>query len=107
MVEKILLRYGKPIQVGEQTVMGFLQPVTGKGANMAQVTAGAAGLEQRKQYVYIGPLEPALELDDVLESENRAYIVRRAERIDGIGGAVYQWAMCVEKGAEDTWGLNG
>lgn len=110
-VEKFLRQYGSDIQIrsGEQTVQvrAFLQPVTGRGQNMAQVSVSPLGREAAGQYIYIGPLEPALMLDDVLEVEGREYILRRTEQITGINGPVYRWGMCVEKGAEDTWGLSG
>lgn len=110
-VEKFLRRYGSDIRVrsGEQTVQirAFLQPVTGRGQNMAQIGVSPLGREAAGQYIYIGPLEPAVAEGDGLELDGREYILRRTEQINGVSGPVYRWGMCVEKGAEDTWGLNG
>ena len=111
MVEKILRCYGREIQVtsGSETVAvcAFLQPVTGRGQNMSQIGLGPLCTEAPGQYVYIGPVEPEIAAGDVLALDGKEYILRRAERIDGMNGPAYRWGMCVEKGAEDTWGLNG
>lgn len=100
MVEKILRTHGTDMTVvrGTETfrVRGFLQPVTGKNQNMSRITVGPLGREETGQYVYIGPLEPALEPGDEIEGR----IVRRAESVSG----AYVWAMCVKKGGADTWG---
>lgn len=88
-------------------VRGFLQPVTGRGQNMSQINAGPLGTELPGQYIYIGPVIPEVTAEDVLRLDGKEYIMRRAEKIDGMNGPAYQWGMCVEKGAEDTWGLSG
>lgn len=100
MVEKILKTHGVDMTVvrgGESfTVRGFFQPVTGKNQNMSRVTVSPVGRAATGQYIYIGPLEPALVPGDEL----MGCIVRRAEPVSGC----YVWAMCVKKGAEDSWG---
>lgn len=100
MVEKILKTHGVDMTVtrGEESfvVRGFFQPVTGKSQNMSRITVGPLGREETGQYVYIGPLEPALEPGDQVDN----CIVRRAEPVSG----AYVWAMCVKKGEDDTWG---
>ena len=108
MVEKILRYYGREIRIQgrDEPVIAFFQPVTGKGSNMAQINTGPLGMEQVKQYVYIGPVEPVLHAEDVLETDGAQYLVRRAEEIDGMNGPVYQWAMCVAKGEIDVWGMD-
>lgn len=107
MVEKILNHYGSDIQVDRNgstvTVRGFLQPVTGRSQNMARLEMGPLGMENLGQYVYIGPLEPEIREGCVLKCGGREFLPRKAERIS----ETYQWVMCVERGAEDTWGSNG
>ena len=109
MVEKILGCYGQEVTIARlgTTVYAFLQPVRGKGQNLVLKEVGPLGVAQPGQYVYIGPVEPELLEEDVLEAEGRAYVVRRSETIHGAGGAAYQWAMCVRGGGADTWGSNG
>lgn len=98
MVEKILKTHGTDMTVvrGAErfTVRGFFQPVTGKGENMSRITLSPLGRVDRGQYVYIGPLEPALAPGDELED----CIVRRAEPVSGC----YVWAMCVKKGGGEA-----
>lgn len=111
MVEKILRYYGREIRIqdGEKSVEvhAFLQPVTGRGQNMIQIGVSPLGADSLGQYVYIGPVMPEITVGNVLELDGKQYVVRRTERIDGTNDPVYQWGMCVEKGAEDTWGLHG
>lgn len=99
MVEKILTAHGMDMTVARGSesfsVRGFFQPVTGKSMAMSAITPGYLGREYTGQYVYIGPMEPALEPGDEL----MGCVVRRAEEVSGC----YVWAMCVRKGAEDTW----
>lgn len=111
MVEKLLRRYGSDIQVTEGTdtvtVRGFLQPVTGRSQSMARLEMGPLGMENGGQYVYIGPLEPRIREGCVLKAGGREFLPRKAEIIGGLSADAYQWVMCVERGAEDTWGSNG
>lgn len=101
MVEKILRTHGMDMTVERGTerfsVRGFLQPVLGRNLGMSRITVSPVGRVATGQYVYIGPLEPALEPGDEL----MGCVVRRAEPVSGC----YVWAMCVKKGAEDTWGI--
>lgn len=111
MVEKILTGYGREMTLrlgsGEYTVRGFFQSVTGKNEGLARLDPGPLGLISGMRYVYIGPAEPSVGEGDVLEVDGKKYRVRNAALVEGAGSPVYTWAMCVEKGREDTWGLNG
>ena len=109
MVEKILNCYGREVTVARlgTTVFAFLQSVRGKGQNMVLKEVGPLGTVQPGQYVYIGPVEPELLEDDVLEAEGKTYVVRRSETVHGAAGAAYQWAMCARGGGADTWGSSG
>lgn len=108
MVEKILGRYGTPVYIqGHDTpVRAFLQPVTGHSQSMTRITPSPLGMTRTGQYVYIGPLEPALHAQDVLTVDQAQYLVCRAEKIGGINGPAYQWGMCEKKGGPDRWGLD-
>lgn len=107
MVEKILNCYGREVTVtanGETAaVFAFLQPVTGRGENMGKHSVSPLGTEHSGRYVFIGPVEPKLGVDDEVAADGRTFILRRVEIMDGMNGPAYQWAMCVEKGAQDDW----
>lgn len=109
MMGKILHRYGRQIRIQgkDKPVFAFLQPVTSQGENSARMGITPLGVEQTRQYVYIGPAEPGLAVEDILLMEDREYLVRRAEQIHGIDGPLYQWAMCEAKGEVDLWDTNG
>lgn len=106
MVKKLLNQHGMDILVGERAVRALFQPVTGRLERLAQQEPGPLGLQSRQRYVYIGPLEPELREDDTLTVAGKGYIVRTAQQVMGSNGPVYTWAMCVEKGREDTWGTS-
>lgn len=107
MIEKILNYYGRDMVIsraGEEfPVRGFLQVVTGTAKQKTQVEVCPLGTVKQGRYVYIGPLEPRLQMEDTLMLDGTVYIVRQAENVSG----AYVWAMCVEKGSEDAWGVNG
>lgn len=111
MLEKILCCYGREViiqtEAESRTVRAFLQPVTGRGENMTRIGNSPLGTEEKEQFIYIGPVLPEAEKGDLLVCREGEYILRRCELIDGIGGPAYRWGMCIRKGAEDTWGLNG
>ena len=99
MVEKLLRQYGVDLLLGERPVRGLFQSVVGKLDRLARLEPGALGLESRKRYVYIGPLDPEPQEDMVLFVQGKAYVIRAAHRIMGPDGPLYSWAMCVEKGS--------
>ena len=107
MVEKILTCYGREMTIHRAgktfPVRGFLQPVTGTAKQMAQMEASPLGMVPQGRYTYLGPLEPGLQVGDLVAVEERVWVVRQAQDISG----AYTWAMCAEKGCEDTWGVNG
>lgn len=106
MVEKLLNQHGMEVRLGGRTVRALFQPVTGRLERLAVQAPGPLGMEGRKRYVYIGPLEPELREDDLLAAAGKEYIVRTAQQVMGSNGPVYTWAMCVEKGQEDAWGMS-
>ena len=106
MVEKLLAQNGMEVRVGERTVRALFQPVTGRLERLAERVPGLLGAESQSRYVYIGPVEPEVRADMVLTVAGRGYLVRTAQQIPGNDGPVYTWAMCVEKGREDRWGMS-
>ena len=45
-----------------------------------------------------------METGDTLTVSEKDYMVRRCEPVFYGDAVAYYWAMCVEKGGEDTWG---
>lgn len=89
------------------SLRGFFQPVTGKVERLALAQMGPLGQESRERFIYIGPVEPEAMEGDLVAAGDGEYHVCSAQVIWGDNGPVYCWAMCVEKGCEDSWGLNG
>lgn len=111
MVEKMMTCHGRDLILtrGEErfSLRGFFQPVTGKVERLALVQMGPLGQESRERFIYIGPAEPEARQGDLIEAGSTVYQVRSAQVIEGNNGPMYCWAMCVEKGSEDSWGSNG
>lgn len=106
MVEKLLNQFGTDVTVGDRRVRAIFQGMTGNMERLAVPEPGVLGLESRKRYVYIGPLEPQLQEDETVTVAGKEYRIRTAQQISGGSGPVYTWAMCVEKGRGDDWGMN-
>lgn len=110
-VERIMASHGREITTlcgGVKTVVrGFLQPVTGKAERLAKVEQGPLGRESRAQFIYIGPAEPQLQAGDCLAAEGKTYHVRSGQILWIGDEAIYCWAMCTEKGGDDSWGQSG
>ncbi len=100
MVEKLLRQFGEELLVGGQPARGLFQSVTGKWEHLARMDVGPIGWERRKRFVYIGPLEPEAREDMVIVRGGKEYLIRAVQEVQG----AYLWAICVEKGREDTWG---
>ena len=98
MVEKLLGQYGMEIRIEDQPVRALFQPVTGRLDRLAIQDPGPAGLQSRQRYLYIGPVEPEIQMDMELTVAGKRYAVRTAHQISGDNGPAYTWAMCVEKG---------
>lgn len=111
LLERILCRYGRELELrtaqGSFPVRAFLQPVTGRGENMARFAVTPLGRENEARYVFIGPVSPEAREEDVLVCPEGSFLLRRCEVLEGPGGCAYRWGMCVRMGEEDTWGHNG
>lgn len=106
MIGKLLDQYGIPVELEGRTVRGLFQPLTGKLERLAVRVPDPLGCGSAKRFVYIGPVQPQPREDGELTVAGRAYLVRASHLIPGNDGPAYCWAMCVEKGQEDTWGMN-
>ena len=102
----ILDTYGISITRKEASVTykGFFQPVRSKSWQYLEGNFSPLGEVPRGQYVYIGPADKAVAFGDTLEVGGKDYMVRRVEPVYYGEEVAYYWAMCVEKGGEDTWG---
>ncbi len=92
-------RYGRTVRRGQAEFSAFLNPVTHTsrenlrraGCDLGEVPAGV--------YVYIGPLEPMLEVDDTVTADGEDFLVRRAETLLLGGTALYRWGLLTKVGS--------
>lgn len=108
MVNTILRQYGTHIRItgaaGEQTVKGFFQPVRSKSLQSIVQEDSPLGRVSRRQYIFIGSADLEMGENQVLILGEKQYLPRRVEKYHYAGEPVYTWCLCVEKGADDTWG---
>lgn len=109
MVDGILKQYGTDMVLLRSTdtvqVRGFFQPVRSKSWQNIVNTPSPLGEFSRRQYIYIGPAGTAAAEGDTVTVGERSYILRRVEPYYYENEPVYLWGLCVEKGVDDTWGI--
>ena len=108
-VEKIFTQHGTDLTIVSglvsKTVRGFFRAVNSKSWQSMESEASLLGEITRGQYVYMGPATAAIKEGDTLMLGDRSYLFRRTELYYYGNQAVYQWGLCVEKGVNDTWGI--
>lgn len=106
-LDKIFEKYGTPISIqhGKSTVWvrGFFQPDRSKSWQSVVDVATPLGEIARRNFVYIGPAVRDVEDGDLLTVDGKGYSMRRVERYYFGDSAAYMWALCVEKGGDETW----
>ena len=108
-VEKVLSQHGTDLTIvsglEQKTVRGFFRAVNSKSWQSMESEATLLGEITRGQYVYMGPVDAAVREGDTLILGEKRYLFRRTELYYYGNHAVYQWGLCVEKGVNDTWGI--
>ena len=108
-VEKVLSQHGTDLTIvsglEQKTVRGFFRAVNSKSWQSMESEATLLGEITRGQYVYMGPVDAVVKEGDTLILGERSYQFRRTELYYYGNQAVYQWGLCVEKGVNDTWGI--
>ena len=108
-VEKIMAQHGTDLTIvsglESKTVRGFFRAVNSKSWQSMESEATLLGEITRGQYVYMGPVNGTVKEGDTLILGDRSYLFRRTELYYYGNQALYQWGLCVEKGVNDTWGI--
>ena len=108
-VEKVLSQHGTDLTIvsglEQKTVRGFFRAVNSKSWQSMESEATLLGEITRGQYVYMGPVDASVKEGDTLILGEKRYLFRRTELYYYGNQAVYQWGLCVEKGVNDTWGI--
>lgn len=111
LMDRILIRYGQPALLcragATQKVRAFFWSDNSTSWQNMERMFLPLGEVPRGQYVCVLPAEISAGVGDTLELEGRQYLVQKLETMYLWTGPVYQWGLCVEKGSEDTWGMNG
>lgn len=108
-MDGVFARYGTPATIqtaaGEQQVKVFFYSVNSTAWQNMERQFSPLGEVPRGQYICVLPVNAAADPEDTLTVAGRKYLLRRVEDMAMFTGALYRWALCVEKGSEDTWGL--
>ncbi len=100
LVQKLLLRWGREIWLGQTLVRGILHHSGSKSLQNMQSAFSPLGQIPNGQYVYIGPANPCPEIGDRLVAGGLAYELRRVEQVRLGKAVLYTWGLCVEGGRE-------
>ncbi len=107
MAAGILKQYGTELTLehGGNTVSfkGFFQPVRSKSWQSAVSASTPLGEVPRRLYVCICPPETAAKAGDVLTLGEKTYFLRRVEPYYYGEEILYLWALCMEKGGDESW----
>ncbi len=108
-LEKVMARYGTDMSIVSETetktVRGFFRAVNSKSWQSMESEATLLGEISRGQYAYIGPVDAVVQEGDSAVLGEKTYLFRRVELYYFAGEPIYRWGLCVEKGVNDTWGI--
>ena len=108
LLEKVMLRWGTAVALRRDGALrqykAFIQETGSRNWQNMEKIFTPVGEIPRGQYLYLGPLEPRIQVGDVLLQGSRIFEIRRAETVYYGDSPAYCWGLCVEKGGEDTWG---
>lgn len=108
-VERLLKKYGTELTLKqeeqEKTLRAFFRAVNTHSWQSLESEASLLGEVTRGQYVYLGPADGGAQEGDTLILGGKNYLLRRVELYYFENEPVYQWGLCVEKGVNDTWGI--
>jgi hypothetical protein len=108
MFQKLLQEHGSDLIYShdgqEEAIRGFFRMVNSTSWQSIEKEATPLGEMSRGQYVYIGSPEHSIREGETLQRGAKSYLIRRAEPVWYKDALIYVWALCVEKGVNDTWG---
>jgi hypothetical protein len=107
MIDQILRQYGVSAEVEHEgkvvRLRIFFQPSMSKSWDSMNPIVTPLGQLPGGQYLYIGPADQPIGQGDQVTVGGKSYIMRRTETYLDRNGPIYQWALCVRKGSEETW----
>ena len=108
LMERILDRYGVVAKIqsgsGGMTLKVLFHSINSFSWQNMERMFSPLGEVPRGQYICVLPVKIQLEAGHSVLVNGREYLVRKVELMSLFSGPVYYWALCVEKGCEDTWG---
>ena len=110
LMQGVLYRYGTPATIharwGTEKIWVFFYPASSAWQRTERALT-PLGEAPGGRYFCVLPGNLALAPDDTLEIGGSCYLLHRVDKRILLGEEIYQWALCVEKGSEDTWAESG
>jgi len=108
LMDRVFAHYGMHAVLesggSKKTVRVFFHSVNSRSWQNMERMFLPLGEIPRGQYICVLPAGTAA-VGDILHIGMKAYLICRAEEMALRAGSIYQWALCEEKGGQDTWGL--
>lgn len=106
-----LHRYGVPAVLegaaGTKELKVFFHPIQSSAWQNMNREFTALGEVPNGKYLCVMPADAAASPEDTLRVYGQDYLLRKVEQMYAFGDPLCCWCLCVEKGSEDAWGLNG
>ena len=103
IIDDLLQRFGVDALVNGIPTRIFLQFSNSKSWDSMNPIITPVGQIPGGQYLYIGPADIPVAVDDEVTVADTDYIVRRSEVYQTHEGPIYRWALCCLKGGEEQW----
>lgn len=104
IIEDLLEKFGVDAVVKNTLTKIFLQFSNSKSWDSMNPILTPVGQIPGGQYLYIGPVDLEVAVDDEVEVGGIHYIMRRCEVYQTHEGPIYRWALCSLKGGDTAWG---
>lgn len=101
-LKKVMKEYGQAMTIvhgiSRIRVRALVQQTYYKSVNNMEKYFSPAGVSPKSQYVYMGPLEPAVCVGDYLITDKNRFYVKQVQTVMYQNKPVYMWGLCVDAG---------
>lgn len=103
VTDRVFSRFGVEALLNGQRLKVLFWSVNSKSWQNMQPRYGVLGQLSGGQYVCLFPAGAEAKSGDCVTVNGKDYLVCRVEDYLDTKGPIYRWALCTEKGSENTW----
>lgn len=103
IIDDLLQRFGVEAKINGTLTKIFLQFSNSKSWDSMNPIITPVGQIPGGQYLYIGPVDVEIAVDDEIWLEDGSFVVRRCEVYRTNEGPIYRWALCALRGGDSRW----